>query len=529
MKFLRSYLVQFVLFVVAVTCMQSCSCSRGESVSSKIDAFVSDDVDYVVAFNIERGFDAAEIKVKDGKPVLPDYMMELFEEASPRLEAMYEAAIDGVKGFGFTNVVMAGRATDNGNSMLVCFNITDAKEFYRSVEDFLPDFDVTEKDGKVLIGTDDYSIVVDGSTAVFVMKNNMPLGGSKAIREVEKWKENASEAPLAAWKRDYVTEDAIFSGWMNGKVVEKNSPRDWATIEAAINKLPGVKAKNVSVAGRVDLDGGELKANLTVFNGSDVMKSPVAGTIDDGMLKYVKRTDVAVFACGLNKLAVTLIDAKMTETTEDQIKYYQNLIDEYSEWQDMTYIQESLDNAKKTKARIGKIMGAFEGSALISFGVREDADMRQFRRDPSSCCDITLVAKAKSGKAKQALDVILEELTNSGYDMTMKGNNWTLKQKYSDTSLNIKLDGDYVIFSNSAISTDGKNKFSSSLFNSAWLAGEINVDADTPLLSHYDMPCGVDIKGSVDAMSGSIEVSFPGSKDKFIPTVVNIIRSVAGY
>lgn len=527
MKLLRSYLFQAVLFLFAVTLMQSCSCS-GDSLSAKIDRYVSDEVDFVMAYNIGRALEASEIKIKNGQPQLPEYITEMLDDISPRLLSVYDTGAESLKGIDYTNVLVAGRTTANGNSILVCFNVTSAKELYNSIEDIMPGIDMTEKDGKELIGTNEFSLVVDGRSAVVVVKNNMPLGGSKAIREIEKWEERASGTPLAAWKRDYITEDAILSGWMNSSVIEKNSPAEWENLESKINKLPGVKAKNLSVAGRIDIDGGALRADLTLFNGTEVMKSPVAGTIDAGMLKYVKDTDVAVFACGLNNLALLMLGTIADERTGERIEYYQNTIDENSDYGSMEYFTESLEREKVVKKRINTIMSSVEGSALVALGVRNDAALKDLRRNPATSCDFTAVAKMKSGKGKGCLNVILDEIADSGLSVNKNGDYWVVEQESSDFKLYLRLDGDYIVLSSAKISTDGKNNFSGSIFNDAWLAGEINIPADMPLLSDFDLPCGINIKGSVVAMSGSLEVTFPGSKEKFIPTFVKVIRSIAG-
>lgn len=539
MKLLQRFSFQALIFTAALVLMQSCGCSNG-SVTQRMDRVVNDDDQFVITGDIARALEQLDIEVKEGKLVLPEYIMDLIDNMGARAADQFEERLDEFKGLDYTSVVVAGRMTKSGMNAILSLGVSDADALYDFIEDTGANVDKEENDGYVTIGDRHGDMLVKDGEGYMVMKNGEWLSGNKAIRELENRFDDARQNPLAAWKKDYLAETSVFSYWVAAEMIKDLSERQWEKLQDAADKVPGLNLKNMSMAGRVNLEGDALKGNITVFSGEKVMKTPFGENIDSDLLKYTNETDMVVLGGALNNKTINMIRIAANKSFDEEISYYENELRDAEEreangydYYDMaSYCRSTVNRQKESRKLFNNIADAVKGSGIVAYGIKANTKMEDLEGDDVyNKFHFVAAVKCKSGSGKKMMeDVLAAWRENVGadslYNVTTNKNGYVISVKEGDMKFYMELDGDNFVVSNESIENAGKCPFDKDLFKDAWLAGQVIADADIALLKEYDLPSGLNAKGTMKEMSLDYEISFPGSKKKFVPTLVEIIENI---
>ena len=516
------------------------SCGGGErSVSSRIDNVVPDNADLIYAGNIQRAFDQLDIKVSGGKLVLPQYMWDIIDVAGRNMSDQVEDRLEEFKGIDYNSIVVAARKKGDDVNVIVNFGVSDVDALYDFVSEYSPMIDLDRTEGYQTLGTSDGEILIKDGEAYVVIQDGEALSGKHAVRAVERWMSDASEKPLATWKRDYLTRQSVSALWVSSNFLQAVLPSyTWKEMSKTFDNIPGVSLKNLSLGHSADLDGDKATANITVFNGDKVMKTPVGGTFDTDLLKYACKRDMLAFGCAANTLAFNLIRSSLNDEFDSSINYYRQELDEaneraqymdeddyYSYYYTPQYIEENLRIYTSLREAINNLMDCLSGSAIITMGPTTD-DMELFVNNPQENLHVCIAGACKPNKAKQAVDAAFDILQNS-FD---KEYFWKLpdgfKLSVEDETVYFQADGNNIVINYGEREGAGDGKFDKSVFADSWVAGQYLMPEKTELMNGIELPFGVSAWGKGNEMSFDFEMKLNGAKGNFVPAIVNAALEV---
>ena len=521
MKILRNYFFQALVFVVTVILMQSCSCNEGTA-ADRVRKVASDKTDIIVAGDVRKFMEQAEVEVKDGRLVLPQYFVDFMSSVSDdRYIADDIDEIESVRtGIDFSSCVVAASVSRAGGDFVFSFGIDDVDEFYAFLQQTGNRMEMSKIGGYTIIGDRYGSMVIDGKDAYMVFRNGDLMKNEKAVTSLEKWFQEAKETPVEDWKVNYLTENTVLSAWMSNEALRKTDPKDWQELKELVENVPGVKIPNLSLGISFDIEGATATGNLTVFDGDQVMKSPFGGEFDTNLLKYTTNEDVVIYGGALNEQAIGNIRMLINNELNSELKSYQDeLRNGYTspEW-----CQRQIASITTAKNLFNTICESTGGSVMMAFG-GDFSDVTKLMNNPQNAMHFVMAANCKPGQAAKVLAEIVKVMNEiAPGSMTLVGNKATMK--IDDFTVYVEVEGNNLVASNAKITTNGK--ISGDVFVNTWLAGQVRVDKNNPVMKLVSMPFGVEISGKAVDMSLNFTMSFPGSDKKFIPTIFGIMRDL---
>jgi len=561
-KLHRNYFLQALLFVLAVVGMNSCSCNSKETIEDKLTYLVSDDADVIMTGDISRALSALEISVKDDKLVLPDYLLDFVSTAGGRRSAReLDESTDLIKGIDYTNAIVALRFEGEVPDMLISFNVTDEDEFYKSLTDINEDFDIEESgDYKVITNNEKAAFLIKDNLATFVIEHGNPADVDDAVELLDKWIAKAEESPLADWKKSYLTQPAIFSAWYGFGMLNEANPYAMQKLQEQLDAA-GVDFKfdELSCGIRLDLAGSSAKANITMFDSNgEVMKNPCAGTFDTSLLDYAISTDYVAASVAINEKGINSFVKAFRTIISKEIESRRNSA-YYDSW-DEQYISQLTEMSNV----VVSLAESFDGNAMVALGTAPGVTLSGSNFTEPSTYHFVAAVKCKPGKTRQIYDLLCQGLdaacassANNYYDAPIaadsvavapaaeavevaapaanfgdsysnrmrvqNGYNSNYDPIYTYINLYAKIEGNTIVFSNAPISRNGGSNFDRNVFGSNATAVQINLDKDSPLLSAFDLPCGVD--ATITATDTfDMDITFSGTSQNFVPALVKIIN-----
>lgn len=548
MKLYKNYLLQALLFIVAVVGMNSCSCNKETGIEDKIKVLVSDDVDMVITGDAARLLAALEIQDKDGTLELPDYLTELISEtAGRRAVGQMEEGLSNIKGIDYTNSLFAARVHGERPDMIFAFNVTDVDDFYNSLVDIDEDFDLEEEgDYKVITESEKAIFLIKDGLAVALFKNARLMGSEKAVDELEKWKEKAQDKPLADWKLAYLKEPAVTNMWAGFEFAAKMNRGDFAEAQNMYAEMGGKgKIADMSMGIRFDLDGNSAKLGAVVFNSDGTSVSlPYAGKFDTNLLDYATANDYVAGSIALNDNAMQIMRKVVSDEVGKDVRYYRNMANEYGYDHYMyQYYMERAIEARAQSESIMTLVDAIEGNAMMAAGTRSDVALGEISMDNINDLHFVLAFNCKAGKAKDVYNTICTAVdAMTGNDSTYVANygssyNTRIRidsrydyntYTYRDVYMGFyaRVDGNTVILSNAPIEKAGGPNFDRNLFASSCMAVQFNAEKTSTLLGKYDLPCGFALNASLGTTAtAEVTASLPGTYQLFVPALCKIFAA----
>ena len=260
----------------------SCSSDAERSLGEKLDAVATDESVYIAVGDIDRLLDQLDVTVKDGRLELPPYLQSLANMFA--VSRMDRAAIDGVteraSGVNYGNAVFAVTPRGAGFAAMLAFGVDNAK-----------DLDETLKN----VGLHADEVAVRDGLGYVVFADREIKRGDAILAVVDEVRAAAESAPLASWKRDYLSEPKVFAQLsMPKKAMELIGVRAGGTIN-----LPSLIDESEYVGLRFDLDGQTAKTAIRNFDASGkALDLKYAGKADTALLDYAYPDDfVALMLC----------------------------------------------------------------------------------------------------------------------------------------------------------------------------------------------------------------------------------------
>ena len=523
MKTLKS----FVWMLAMTAAILTASCSGSGSVEAKLDKYVPDDVDLVFTGDIQRAVEATGSTIEDGA-IKPSAMLEDMIGTMSAGDRDILRKFLSFKGMDWTNGVVAVRLNGMNPEALFIWSVTNEKEFARSMAEATHDKgQVGNEDGYVTFGDEESALVFKDNMGFCVFTDNNMAKASTAIRIVESWASNASEKPLASWKKDCLASEHIFNMMMNGKIFEMATAIQPTQIRALYAQMPELKgmmdkmSKGV-ISGYLDLDGQSLRAEASLLDGEgkDLDFGIDYKEINTDLLKYGTSKDLAVFGFGSGKLfadqIMKIMDGNVPADAAGIIKSVLGGIDGSI----VAMFGPATDNLVDLQTTKGwTLTGVIEYADAAKAGAALDAIADILKTAGS---DELSVAAHQAGSSADVV-VITEDYSNASFDYDtyeMVG-----VEKVSN-NLSLRVDGKNLVISTSKQNGDGCG-ISKDLISGSYSALAIEIPKDNKLFSLLHVPFGV--KGNIVSKEShaTLDITLTDTKDNFLTAIFRLIGSKA--
>lgn len=524
MKFKRIFSPLTLVAVAMMAVFASCS-EKAETTEDKVKKYMSDETDVIVAVDLSRGLDAVDVTAnEDGSLEKPDYLNKLINDflsngAKKDLNKVFD-----FQGFDWSNTVFGMRFKNlkEGNiEGLLVFSLVDDDDFEKSLTEET-DF---EKDDEKVEGYTVYKfkkelcILVDGKVGFIALNKKGPCKASTSAELINKWKDEADDKGIADWKVDFLKTQKVGNVLVRTKEIY-DAVRDEAKDEMrAFDKLGFDQLKDGYLGMSFDLQGTSMAFEAKLFDkeGKD-MKIPAMfnGKIDDSLFAYANSTDIVMGAFAVGDVS-KLLDA---------------------------YVEAGIINANDI-SQAKPIFNLFNNSTVF-VAAGPAAGERSFTRPDLGNWHLVAAAHFSSASnARQALDM-LKEMSSGEINSDASGNNLSFsmptdrdyRYDYSTgeytyvpsayKTFYIKLDGQNIIISNSAIAATNSCKLDRSALKGKTCAIVAGMDKNYNLLAKYGFPFGFKATATNSGSSGNFTFALTGINGKLIPVLCKFIYENQG-
>lgn len=521
--FIRYFFSTLVVLACAVLA-QSCS-DQNSDIKKKLSIVASSRDDVVMVGDLEHTLEQLDIKVANGRIMIPDQMRALAQEDSESTTALDNMERGEIfKAVDMTSAVVLGKMSGSTSYTLVYFNVTGSQQ----LKDALTTLDMSdvrvEREGDYDIVTDgNFALVVDGNDCFMVVRDGQPQTGSAAVSELSTWFDEAKNYPLEGWKKDYLAQTCVMSMWLSSNMVRMFEPKGWDEINAKLSQFPDLKLENLSIGLRGNLEGESLKVNASLFNGDKVMSNPFAGKFDTEMLRYTGPSDNVVMALALSSPGLQLLKAE-TDKYMDRVKDEMNDIPmNFNPDEDLyTTLMSSL-------TALSGLLDAMDGSVLYTCGLNTDAGLIGMASQPSKMVRMLLAVKLKDNKGPVFMQEFIKYMDQYGYEACSEGTGFKMVLEGSGDYFYATLDADcFVLYINRELA-GGESIFDKNLFNKSWLTLQAVVKQDISLPLPFKLPFGACASLTSDKMSFDMTVSLTGTDKKFVLALVSMVRDFVTF
>ncbi len=522
MKLSKLFSPVILLAVVMAAAMSSCS--NDETIEGKLKKYVSDDTDIIVALDLKRSLDAADITIAEsGEIELPDYISDFTKDAFSTSERKALNQLLDFKGVDWTNTVMGfkldKKSEDNPfKSGLIIFSIKDTKEFATSLED-LEDSDLEleeeKEEGFEVISNKHFAILVDGNLGFIAIKKDGPCKASSAAELINEWKDQASDNTIADWKLEKFKEEKVARALINFNNIVGIFDNVAGRSERESFKALGLdKLDKATALLTFDLEGETASFDVAMFNkegGEFEMPGVKVQKLDNSLMAYATEQDIMAGAIGIADASAIV-----------------------KSWAEAALINSSdLAQAKQLAAALN--------NSTIFFAAGPTNGISSFNNpDLGNWHGVLAIHFANTGNARTLINLLAsslgDELANDGNgNMSLNIPTGYTYNPYtydrvptSFKTIYIKQDGTDVIISNGVISKSGTCKLDKKIFEGKSAAFVFAMSKNNSLLSQLNMPFGFEIQGVSTKSTGTASVKLTGVEGKFIPTLFKFIYKNMG-
>ena len=540
MKIFRNFFFQTVVFALTVVLMQSCSCNGNADLEAKLKAVASDSTQVLMVGNFDRLFDQTGIKVDGDQVQLPEYLINTINNtlaSSTRQNINF--AIKDLRGIKYNNFVVAIKLPDTDKQQLAAmpsvamvFSVSDEGDLEKSLAKIDPGVSSEKLNGYRLIGTRRFQIAVKDKLGYAVFAGGNPLTGANVVEAIEGWNKQAEEAPLSSWKKDFLCSDKVYNlivgtGWFFENMAKVNpmySP-DFLKTQG----LEAVADGFATFSANLDDQTAQLVVSMLDKDGKEV-KNPYAGKFNTDMMKYASAGNVLAFSTAINHAGYEA-QAKALNEVFDGMKSQAGMF---------SYVVPMLENIFKGLTDFTtKYMS--DGGFFLTAGFADDATLVKLARPSADDFRIVLTADLLKDKAAEGYDYICNKVGEAMKTATrtssesngMKVTTFSTREitdydfrteqdVYSTFNINVALDGNILVVSNTAVAKSNECPFDKKLFENSAASAQLVINKKTPVLSMLGLPFGVDATLQTKQSTATLEV-------KVTDTDKHVLEAVLGF
>lgn len=512
-KFKSLYLL-FMTFVLAL----SSSCSHEEStITDKLQKYVGNDVDVVVAGNLQRVLDVTESKVNsDGSVELSDYMQKLVNILPSSARNNINDVLDA-DGFEWSSAVCAVRIGERTTQTICIWSVTDEDKY---IDYFVNTYHFRKgKTGDFTMLYDDgISIAMRDNLVFLVAENGKGISPEKTATAINDWQSNAKAKPIAEWKYKYLDNGDVASALVNFDKVGKKIQEEIDDADFYKQTRPDVMmlnrvlpdARKVTIGMTFNIDGLSATLNGKFFTSSGEAYNPqqLDGSFNSSLLKYITDKDIAVVGIANASFHTSLLSHSITGLGSEII----------TKW---------LDN--------------FEGSLMLATGLK-DNNLASIVSSPTNSLHFVIAADCKPGKAPHALDAfagIIPFADNASVSKHVPGSELRFKvptsyiedsrlEPWEDgyyrpvyTNFVMKADGNVLLISNEEIDPTPVADFTADMFKNKSFVSVVHLAKNNRLMSTINAPFGADLKIAIEKSQFEIKFSLNNTSKNLIHVLVD--------
>lgn len=484
-------------FVIAVcSCLTSCS-DKYDSVEAQCKAFIPNDVDFVINFDLSRIVDATDSKVgKDGVLELSEPIESLLRKVGGRDMRTFLENLAEFKGCAYKNVLIA--VNYDKRKALAIMPLCDEDAFIKSLLDVSAfNFDkMPDVDGYKTVESHDMGVLVKDKLAFIAIRDDGPICGQKAVNFIDTWRESAADEHLDDWKIDYLARANAttilldVNSWMS---FAKSQSRGLKDLE--ISNLPAW----TGIAFDVDKEQVKIAADYFKRDGSE-FKANYLKKFDTSLLDYATAADIAVVGMGFDSDKLTNMFAEFMQidhASESQIADFRN------------------------------VMQMFKGQFMLSAGPIDG--LNSFNRPTLDNWHFVLAAKADGNAIRSYLAKNLgTEFNADGSISIPTGGQFDWEQGVyvpTMTKFYTTASAELFVMSNAPISKNGGSKVDKSVFAGNSMAYWAAINRNNAMLENLNIPFGLMLTGQCheDGNKAEMALKVTGTDKTLINAVVDAI------
>lgn len=508
----------FMLVAFAMAAVMSSCTNKAETIEDKLKKYVSDDVDIVVALDLKRTLEAAEISSnEDGSLELPGYLNSFVKDALSSSERKNLNKFLDFKGFDWTNTVMGikveGKEADKMEALLV-FSVKDDDEFADAIENET-DLSKDEEDGYIVLSDKEGCVLVKGKVGFMAFNQKGVCKSGSAIEMVEAWEDAADDKEIAQWKIDKLKEEKVAKVLMSMKAPMNIAKNDLSDREYDQLKSLGLdKLSDAYLYADFDLNGPTASLGFKVLaDGGKEFKVPGLnlGTIDASLLDYANSNDIAAAAIAtgdLNELVDKFVNMGLISGSDvSNARQFTQLAS------GATLMVAGGPANGLSSFMNSDYLGNWHIVAAVRFSSQSNADTFLSLMQSLIGSEIN-----SDGAGNMSMSVPTSVESRYNYD-TYEYENYPTNFK----TIYIKHDGKDVVVSNAPISRSGSCSIDRNIFSGKTMAFAIDMPKSNSVMAQLGMPFGAKAVLNGTSSTADLSVSITGASGKLIPTLFKFI------
>ena len=507
----------FMLVAFAMAAVMSSCTNKAETIEDKLKKYVSDDVDIVVALDLKRTLEAAEISSnEDGSLELPGYLNSFVKDVLSSSEKKNLNKFLDFKGFDWTNTVMGikveGKEADKMEALLV-FSVKDDDEFADAIENET-DLSKDEEDGYIVLSDKEGCVLVKGKVGFLAFNQKGICKSGSAIEIVEAWEDAADDKEIAQWKIDKLKEEKVAKVLMSMKApmnIAKNSMSDREYDQ--LKSLGLDKLSDAYLYADFDLNGPTASLGFKVLaDEGKEFKVPGLnlGTIDASLLDYANSNDIAAAAIAtgnLNELVDKFVNMGLISGSDaSNARQFSQLASDAT-------LMVAGGPANGLSSFTNPDLGNWHIVAAVRFSSQANADTFLNLIQGLIGSEIN-----SDGAGNMSMSVPTSVESRYNYD-TYEYESYPTNFK----TIYIKHDGKDVVVSNAPISRSGSCGIDRNCFSGKTMAFAVDMPKSNSVMAQLGMPFGAKAVLNGTSSTADLSVSITGASGKLIPTLFKFI------
>lgn len=501
------------LLALALLCLISAACSnKAETIEDKLKDYVSDDATLVVAGDLSRALNATDFTVNEetGELETPSYLGKLINDVLDRSDRKALNQILEIKGFDWTNTVMAMKLGVKDNDLkkaelMIIFSVKDDDELAESLENLDgAKFEKGKEGDFITVGNKEATILIDGKVGYFCVAKKGPCKAGASADMIEQWRKDAKEKPLAEWKVNYLKQQHILNALMGMKEPMEAAISEARNMPASVIEMMN-KYKDSYMGLTFDIADQTTSLTFQAFDksGKDLV-APGIKNIDTDMVQYATADDVVAAALGIGDIQ----------------QYVNGLAQEARLSSEETAIAQQVAKVF-TNATVFAAAGPTDGFGSLNRPSVKNwhfVGAVKFETNNKAALAYSLMEKYMGLQGDSTGNAVINYPYSYEYDY------YTGYYQTLTIPVYVQRNGDTIVISNGT--RKGGSQFKSADFKGKNMAVVANLDKNSALLSQLNMPFGINAMLTVTAGSKvNCDVKLTGGKGKFIEQIVNLVVS----